>query len=162
MEQFHIFRKSLHTLTIQKPQYFFLMQKRLSMTTTKTTDKSLFSSFFQTDVLYYWKEVRAFALSPYLRACIKLANPARKLPTATNSSMMSFIRFFCFFFFLLICLSPPYNYIIQYGIPYVKRFLLFLLTNMELSMFIYSAAMMLIPDNNYYAYCCYDNPYGPK
>lgn len=85
-----------------------------------------------------YKEVRAFALSPYLRACIKFAMAVNKLVRTTSSSITNLVRFFfCFFFFfLLICLSPPYKYIILYGAPYIKRFFVFLLTNMELSMFI--------------------------
>ena len=55
------------------------------------------------------------ACAPYpLRACIKLARPVINVPAAIRSFMMSFklIRALFFFLFLLICLSPPYKYII--------------------------------------------------
>lgn len=50
-----------------------------------------------------------------------LANPVKNVPNAINSSMISFIRLSFFFRFLLTCFSPPYVYIIAYGVPYVKR-----------------------------------------
>lgn len=54
-----------------------------------------------------------------------LANPVKNVPNAINSSMISFIRLSFFFRFLLTCFSPPYVYIILYGVPYVKRFITF-------------------------------------
>lgn len=50
-----------------------------------------------------------------------LANPVKNVPNAINSSMISFIRLSFFFRFLLTCFSPPYVYIILYGVPYAKR-----------------------------------------
>ena len=38
-------------------------------------------------------------------------------------SISDFLFSGCFRFLLLICLSPPYVYIIPYGVPYVKCFI---------------------------------------
>ena len=60
-------------------------------------------------------------ISCYLRAVIKLASPVKNVPIAINSSMSSLIAVLFFFcFFLPICFSPPYVYIISYGTPYVN------------------------------------------
>jgi hypothetical protein len=53
---------------------------------------------------------------PYLRASIRFAIPVNSAPVAINDSIINLGKlsfFFCFF--LLICISPPYKYIISYG-----------------------------------------------
>ena len=58
---------------------------------------------------------------------MRLARPVKNVPSAINSSITSFIRFFFFRFFLLICSSPPYVFIIPYTCTYFNTFLRFLL-----------------------------------
>ena len=88
--------------------------------TAANKNKSLnFILFILYQMSYNLLEVGAFAPSSHLRACIRLANPAMNVPKAIRSLIINSIRFFCFFFFLLILFSPP-EYNITYGAPYVN------------------------------------------
>ena len=88
--------------------------------TAASKNKSLnFILFISFQMSYNLIEVGAFAPSSHLRACIRLANPAMNVPKAIRSLIINSIRFFCFFFFLLILFSPP-EYNIPYGVPYVN------------------------------------------
>lgn len=65
-------------------------------------------------------KVWGFRPSPYLRAVMRLARPAMNVPAAIRILAINFASF-RLFFFLLICISPPYDYIIICGVPYVNR-----------------------------------------
>ena len=74
--------------------------------------------FFQ--MSYNLFKVWGFRPSPYLRAVMRLARPAMNVPAAIRILAIYFASF-RLFFFLLICISPPYDYIILYGVPYVNK-----------------------------------------
>lgn len=58
------------------------------------------SLFISYQMSYNFFEVWGFRPFPHLRACIKLANPAKNAPNATSRFVISFIRLSFFFFFL--------------------------------------------------------------
>ena len=92
----------------------------------KTLSNSLIISFIL--VLYRWVcytsiKRRAFAPLRYSSSLSRINNmiPMIKSVNACRNQVLS--DFFFFRLPPLICISPPYNYIIAYGVPYVNSYL---------------------------------------
>lgn len=80
-------------------------------------------TFYRRLVSWSFRPLSPSFLVFYLRASIRFAIPVNNVPSAINISIINLVELsFFFFFFLLICFSPPYKYIIQYGVPYVNTF----------------------------------------
>ena len=102
-------------------------------------------------MLYFIERFRAFAPCLYcLRTCIKLASPVRNVPAPISSSVISLSKFFFFFcFFLPICISPPYNYILSYRARYINTFFFFLCSYLQ----IIFLCIYYLQNFNYFSAC---------
>lgn len=96
---------------------FLLFATKFAIANNKTEFVNLFLFIFSQMGYNLFKRLGLSPLPHHLRACMKLANPVKNIPSAVNNLIISFIWLF-FLFFFPICLSPPYilYYIIGFTI----------------------------------------------